>query len=46
MEHFGWFVKIFLEVNLALFLGIYVLHKMLLGFNCLLRYLIKKIKGE
>lgn len=46
MEHFEWFLKVFLEINLALLVGVYILHKMLLGFNWLLRYLIKMLKGE
>lgn len=46
MEYFKWFLKALFEVNLALLVGIYILHKMLLGFNYLLGYLIKKIKGE
>lgn len=46
MEKWSWFIKVFLEVNLALFVGTYILHKILLGFNWWLRYLIKMLKGE
>jgi hypothetical protein len=46
MEYLRWFLKALVEVNLALLVGMYILHKMLLGFNYLLGYLIKKIKGE
>lgn len=46
MEQWSWFIKLFIEVNLGLYLGVYVLNKMLIGFNCLLRYMIKMLKGE
>lgn len=46
MEKWSWFIKLFLEVNLALFVGTYILDKILLGFNWWLRYLIKMLKGE
>lgn len=46
MEKWGWFIKIFLEVNLAVYVGTYILHKMLLGFNYLIRYMIKMLKGD
>ena len=46
MEKWNWFIKLFLEVNVALVVGTYILHKMLLGFNCWLRYMIKMLKGD
>lgn len=46
MEHLGWAVKIIIETGLAMYLGVFILHKGIIGFNYLLRYLIKMLKGE